>query len=370
MNVNNNSKIRILLEDDNEILGSGLGHPVYRQYLPTLKYIDILKKYKAKSTFYIDIAHLLFLKKNRDFKDFNMQIVAIEGLIEYIIKSDMELQLHIHSQWLNATIRDREIYVTKKWNIGQLSKDEQTELFEECLNELKQIKNGFLDKIPLNSYKAGSWGLQPFDNLYDRFKEKGIKVVMGPIKGLKVDSLEIDYRNLESGEKPYFCDRNDINRIGKDKDIVVIPMTLTYLNWPDFIRYIFQIKVKSIFQKKVEELDIQSPSKEIMALKPLANKDKLSISLRPFRTHLKINAQPFWYIKNTFKRSYKATKNSNDPYKLMVIETHTKDFKNTFKDIDNFFSFLRSNYNDIEFVTTSQVINDIENGLLNPLVKS
>ena len=47
-------KIRILLEDDNEVLGTGLGHSMYRQYLPTKKYINILNKYNAKSTFYID----------------------------------------------------------------------------------------------------------------------------------------------------------------------------------------------------------------------------------------------------------------------------------------------------------------------------
>jgi len=367
--MNNTSKIRILLEDDNEILGSGLGHCMYRQYLPTLKYIDILNKHNIKSTFYIDIAHLLFLKKNKDFKDFSMQIQTIENLIGYIVKSKMEVQLHLHSQWVNAAIKNNQLYVTNKWNIGQLSKDEQTTLVEEAIQLLKEIKESFSDKIPLNSFKAGSWGLQPFDNLYKQFKEKGIKVVMGPIKGLKVEALKIDYTNLESESKPFYCDKNDINNIGKNKDIVIIPMTPTYLNWPDFLRYFFQIKIKSIFQNIVEEIDVYNAPEDIKSLKPLANKDKLNISLKPFQTHLKINAQPFWYIKNTFMRSYKAIKKTNNPYKLLVIETHTKDFKNTFKDIDNFFNYLKMNFNDIEFVTTSQVINDIENGLLNPLIK-
>ncbi|MBU2922169.1 hypothetical protein KO504_12520 [Winogradskyella psychrotolerans] len=370
MNTNNSSKVKILLEDDNEVLGSGLGHTMNRQYLPTLKYIDILKKYNAKSTFYIDIAHLLFLKRNRDYKDFGVQIQTIENLIGYIIKSEMEVQLHIHSQWVNAEVRNNQVYVSEKWNIGQLSKEEQLKLVDDCLLELKQIKDSFSDTIPVNSFKAGSWGLQPFDVLYDKFKEKGLKIVMGPIKGLKVDALDIDYTNLESDSIPYYCNKEDINYIGKNKDITVIPMTPTYLNWPDFIRYIFQIKIKSIFQRKVEEIDISNPPAEITSLKPLANKDKLNISLTPFCTHLKINAQPFWYLKNTFKRSYKAVKCMDNPYKIMVIETHTKDFKNTFKDIDKFFNYLNTNFHDIEFVTTSQVINDIENGVLNPLIKN
>ena len=74
-------------------------------------------------------------------------------------------------------------------------------------------------------------------------------------------------------------------------------------------------------------------------------------------------------MKNTFKRSYKKVKSSNDTYKIIIIETHTKDFKDTFKDIDKFFDYLNKNYNDIEFVTTSQVINDIKKGILKPLVK-
>ena len=39
------SKIKVLLEDDNEILGNGTGHPVFRQYLPTKKYVQILNKF-------------------------------------------------------------------------------------------------------------------------------------------------------------------------------------------------------------------------------------------------------------------------------------------------------------------------------------
>ena len=39
----------------------------------------------------------------------------------------------------------------------------------------------------------------------------------------------------------------------------------------------------------------------------------------------------------------------------MVIETHTKDFRNNFEDIDKFLNYLNKNYNDIEFVSNSYV---------------
>lgn len=106
--------VHIVLEDDTEILGNGVGHVMYRQYLPVLKYIDILKKNDVVSTFYVDIAHLLFLKKNIDFKDFKLQADLIEKMILLLLDSNMEVQLHIHSQWVNAEIKDDHVFVTSR----------------------------------------------------------------------------------------------------------------------------------------------------------------------------------------------------------------------------------------------------------------
>lgn len=361
-----NNKIKIILEDDNEILGNGQGHPLRRQYLPTKRYVEILNKYNIKASFYIDIAHYLFLKKNESFKDFKFQSQTIEEVIKMLSKCGMDVQVHLHSQWINAEIKNNEIYVTNKWNIGQLTKSEQIELFNNSYDQLQSLLEKFGSDITLNSFKAGSWGLQPFDTLYEIFKEKGIKLVMGPIKGLRVKNLNINYTDLESEFYPYYTSKNDINKISKHNDIVVLPMTPTFLNWKDLIRYVLEMKFNSFF-KKINELDIAFIPNSIKKNSPLIGKDKLNISLKPFKTHLKINYQKYWYLKNTFKRSYNLIKKSKYDYKLMVIETHTKDFRNNFEDIDNFLNYLKKNYSDIEFVTASSVINDIEKNILTPL---
>jgi hypothetical protein len=361
-------KVYVLLEDDTEILGNGIGHVMYRQYLPVKQYVNILNQYDIKSTFYVDIAHYLFLKQHSKEEDFAIQADLIEKMIEHLLINKMEVQLHMHSQWLNAEYKDGNIYVTDKWNIGQLKSEEQEMLFEKCTETLFQIINKYTNNNPLNSYKAGSWGLQPFQTLYNAFKKKGVLLVMGPIKGLRVSSLKVDYTTMESDSIPYYCDKNDINRISSKEEVVVLPMTPTYLNWLDFLRYIYHIK-KDMFSKKPQEIDCYRVPDKVKALKPLANKDKLNFTLKPFKTHLKINAQPFWYLKNTFHRSYKSVKKNNSDYKLIVIETHTKDFKNTFSDIEKFFNYVKSNYKDVEFITSSKIVADIENGILKPLIK-
>ena len=361
-----NQKIKILLEDDNEIKGNGSGHPLYRQYLPTKRYLEILKKHEIKSTFYVDMAHYLFLMNNKSIKDFKFQLKTIEETIKMLVDNDMDVQIHLHSQWVGAKIKNNEIYVTDKWNIGQLNHLEQKKLFENAYDALTKILSYKPEKHILNSYKAGSWGLQPFETLYDVFIKYGVKLVMGPIQNLKISNLSVDYTGLHSDYFPYYASKEDIRKIDDNKNIVVLPMTPTYLNWLDFLRYIFEIKFLNKLKKTIN-LDIFNLPKEIKMLRPLDGKDRLNFGLKPFKTHLKINAQRFWYLKNTFKRSYKFIKESNSDYKLMVIETHTKDFLYNINDIDKFFEYLKKEYDDIEFITSTDLVLDIELNKLKPI---
>ena len=248
-------KIHVLVHDDTEILGNGQGHAMYRQYLPVIRYVELLKKYNFKSTFYVDMAHYNFLKENAGVKDFQLQAELIEKTILHVLDNGMEVQLHIHSQWLNARLRNNFIYVTNKWNIGQLKENEQVKVFSDCYNLIDTIVKKSKRQYHISSFKAGSWGLQPFDVLYNEFKMNGISLVLGPSKGLKIEALNIDYTNMESAYYPYYCDRNDINKIGSLEEIVIVPMSPTYLGWFDLIRYFLSRKIIGFMSQNDKDLD-------------------------------------------------------------------------------------------------------------------
>lgn len=361
-------KVYILLEDDTEIFGNGTGHVMYRMYLPVVRYVALLKTYNAKSTFYIDMAHWLFLREHSDFQDFHEQAELIEKTILHLLKNQMEVQLHLHSQWANAKILNDIVHVTEKWNIGQLAPQDQKRLFLEGSKRLREIIASSEKQNNFNSFKAGSWGLQPFEALYDDFKDMGVKIVLGPTKGLKLAALDLDYSAMESEITPYYCLKEDINRIGNMEELVVIPMTPTYLNWIDLIRYILHVKFTSFIEKKDKDLDIYGIPDTILQMNPVANRDSIHSLRMPYKTNLKMNKQPFWYLRKTFKRAYDLVLKNNFDYKLIVLETHTKDFKNVFGDIDKFLSFITKNYKNIEFITTTDLVSHIKEGKLKPLL--
>lgn len=363
------NKVYILMEDDTEILGNGMGHIMYRMYLPVVRYVEILRAYNAKSTFYIDMAHWLFLRDNPDFEDFSVQAVLIEKTILHLLEHKMEVQLHLHSQWANAKIENGVIQVTEKWNIGQLAEKDQKRLFREGSKRLQEVIATAENQNQFNSFKAGSWGLQPFDVLYDEFKEKGVKIVLGPTKGLKLSALDLDYTSMESEITPYYCQKDDINRIGDKKEIAIIPMTPTYLNWIDLIRYVWYVKYHGFMERFDKDMDVYGVPDEILNMNPVANRDNIHSLLMPYKTNLKMNKQPYWYLKKTFKRAYDLVLKNDFEYKLMVLESHTKDFKNVFDDIDRFMEHLTKTYKNIEFITTSDLVRHIDEGKLKPLCK-
>ena len=44
-------------------------------------------------------------------------------------------------------------------------------------------------------------------------ESKGIKLVMGPIEGLKINKLLVDYTGMHSSYFPYYASKNDIRKV-------------------------------------------------------------------------------------------------------------------------------------------------------------
>jgi hypothetical protein len=353
------NKVKIFLEDDNEILGNGIGDPHELQFIRTKEYVELLTSHNIKSTFYMDMGHYIFLLKNRNNNEkFKKYFNSIEETIGLLIKNKMDVQLHVHSQWHKAEIIKDDIQVTDNWNLGVLNENDQDTLLNEAFHSLAKIFRKFDHKKKIVSYKAGSWGLQPFKNIHKILNEKNISLLLGPAKDIKSTKMKTDYTSLQSEISPYFPNPSNINEIGEKNNLFIIPIAPTYLNWFDLVRYYTEKKIQKILRNK------KSLKKTFEDMK-LDN--KININFAPYETHMKINSQKFWFLKNTFNRSYKKIIKNDFDYKVLVIETHTKDFKNNLKDIDKFFKYIISNYENIEFVTSEQIIEDYKKNIFVPL---
>ena len=146
----------------------------------TNKLITLLEKNNIKSTFFVDAGYLHALDRQRyrytNLKDdyFNIiyQIMQLE-------KSNNEIGLHIHPHWEDT------YFINGNWEMQldryKLSDYKQKDveiIIYKYYNQLKKIVN-----VPIVSYRAGGWCIEPFSLIKNHLKNIGIKIEATVFKG-------------------------------------------------------------------------------------------------------------------------------------------------------------------------------------------
>jgi hypothetical protein len=345
-------KFLVLIEDDNEILGNGLGNVADLQYLPAMFLMKVADRYNVKISFMVDVAHQLALKANSRIPDIRVQSALWDETVLYMKERGHDVQLHLHPQWNNATYKNGYFYVGTNWNLGRCNPETQSSLIVKSVDYLTSLLCKKFPEYKVCAFKAGSWGLQPSSNLITEFEKIGIKILIGVRDGLKVLSQGIDYTNLEEKHLPFYPQSEDLTRLSEDcSGVVVIPLQPYEPDMITLLKYTISKGVRKLrYKNNSLSYGTSSVPEEIINLKPLKDKKVFTIGLHPYRTHLKMGNQPFSYL----KQSFDSVINKLDRYDLaripVVIESHTKQYHNYYKDIEKFIAYIAENYeSNVEF---------------------
>ena len=113
-------KFCILIEDDWEVLGNGLGNVAQLQYLPSLYFMKLAKRLGINLTFMVEVVQQLEFIKHLD-QDYNIRVQKNlwDDNIRLMIDYGFDVQLHLHPQWLNAEYKDDYFFLRDNWNMGK-----------------------------------------------------------------------------------------------------------------------------------------------------------------------------------------------------------------------------------------------------------
>jgi hypothetical protein len=343
-------KFCVLIEDDWEVLGNGLGNVAYHQYAPSLVFMKMAKRLGIRLTFMVEVAQQLVYQKTKH-TDYNLTLQKKLWDENVILMNQygFDVQLHLHPQWHNAILKDDYFHLSNVWNIGLYEKDVKASLIRESVTYLESLLRPFDPDYKVIAYKGGSWGLQPSEDLLNSLSENGIRIVMGVRKNMKIPKMGLDYMSLEEGTLPYYPLYKDINKVSDRKeDIVVIPLQ-PYS--PDIFTMaglgIDAVKMKFSRKDSVRHFYEQHIPGNITSLSPLHGRNKLKFGYRPYDTHLKIGNQPFNYLKNSFNNVINRLKNVDSARIPIVIECHTKQYHTYYRDIEKFLDYVQNQYHDI-----------------------
>lgn len=358
-------RFNILIEDDWEVMGNGLGNVAQLQYLPSMFFMKLAKRLGINLTFMVDVVQQLEFKKHVD-SDYNLKLQKNlwDDTVLLMKSYGFDIQLHLHPQWLNATLKGDFFFLNDNWNFGRYTPADQETLIKESVNYLEELIRPVDPGYKVIAYKGGSWGLQPSGDLLRNMEKYGIRIVTGVRKGMYLPGNGVDYRNLEEPIMPYYPDYNDLCKISAErKEIFIIPLQ-TVIPGIKGLSYL----AADLFKRKISKKDSLrhyyngSIPEKINQLSPIAEESKPKFPFVSYKTHLKIGNQPYNYLKSSFDQVIKQL--SATPYERIpiLIECHTKQYNSYYSDIERFLTYVQEKYADVvEFGTLSEFLKEVEN---------
>lgn len=359
------TRFPVLIEDDFELYGNGLGDVASLQYLPTMAFLNVLDSIGAKVSFMVDVAQQLFLRSRRsEDRHVAMQCELWEHTVRCMQERGHDVQLHLHPQWLGATRRDDYNFLGKRWNIGQYEPLQQRTLISEAIAYLKSLLGDVNAEYSVVAYKAGSWGMQPSRQLMETLQSQGVRIVLGAREGMCIPSNGVDFRGMEEPNLPYSPNFDDLRKVAdRPNGMVLIPMQAYAPDWLA-LASLTAARIRSKLARTHAEERYYHPGsvpREILALSPLEGRRQLRFAYRPYLTHLKIGDVPHSYLRRSFRNVVERLRKLDRPCAPIVIESHTKQFKGQYRDISRFLADVQRDYaGEADFVTLSQLATEFD----------
>ena len=314
--------------DDTEVKGNGNGDVRSLILNPLKHYVENMVRSDIKGTFFVDMAHFIFLKKHHNTSE---DYFCFLEAIEILFKHQMDVQLHLHPQWM-VRIADPASKIDARWNLGMLNVEEIDFLVKEGRKCLEEIGRRFYREYEVIAFKAGSWGLTPIEKVLPVLTKHNIKVVIGPCGNISLPELGVDYSAYRSKRGTIQID-----------DAQLLLMT-------EVSHGILDLLLLDFDKLKIRRQNIkQSPHS--ISQSPLTSARLSYYSRFKLVTHLRMNWQSPQYITRLIKRVME-----NPSVQYAYVETHTKDFSKAQFDAPSY--FRKQLDNEYQYLTITDYVSN------------
>ncbi len=348
-------EIVIVLTDDWELRGNGLGDVETLQVRPATRLMNLYDQLGIKSTFNAEVMQQLAFEayvgrypniaKQRD-----LWIEAVRSMR----RCGFDVQLHIHPQWYRAEYDGQAWKLDRRWHIVDYSRDEIRDMVSRAVEYLSKL----IAPAKIRAFRSGAWGMgPPSREILEALSTHGITLDMSLVQGSRYDGdgIRLDYTALECPYKAYSPNFDDIRKIGRNGcGFVTIP-------------------TQSVPVSAVSKLRLTSLRRSIEELRRRFSR------VRPEPSASVIIRDPFGFVSGRGRHDYildlsnshsrrgfrilsdicidRALNVQERAFQVLVFTNHTKDLQQDcqFGRIEATIRHIRCKYPQIAFMTMSQV---------------
>ena len=144
--------------------------------------IELFYKHNCKMTIFWDVLHYIRAKE----LNIDREVKKIENSIKKLIEFGHDVQLHIHSHWIDAKYLNGQ-WIFPTYEHYRLQSLNENEIFNIVAISKKTIES--LTKRKVYAFRAGGWQIEPFKKLKEALLKNGIFVDSSVASGKKYDGL-------------------------------------------------------------------------------------------------------------------------------------------------------------------------------------
>jgi|WetSurMetagenome_2_1015567.scaffolds.fasta_scaffold41210_2 hypothetical protein len=218
---------RVVFTLDYEIYGNGEGSPLSLMVAPTNKILDLFDQYGAKLTIMADFAEILKFKEylnNYDRDDYYYNAIAEQ--LKHAIKTGHDVQLHVHSSYLNATYENgRWKQDWSEYNLAGLSYKRIEETIRMGKSFLEDLLRPVKPSYKCFAFRTANWSVSPSLNLVRALVKNNIIVDTSVFKfGKRNGLVNFDYTEAFSDLIPWPIDENNVCRRASNGNLLEFPI--------------------------------------------------------------------------------------------------------------------------------------------------
>lgn len=359
--------IYLALTHDWELRGDGSGDPEEIQFAPLRRLLEIYEKFGARTTFLPDVLQQITF---RGFEDENPGLkVAADAWDEHVreaYRKGHDVQLHLHSQWSNASYENGQWKLSGAWSILKYDTEPARAMLSQTKSYLENVLLPVDGDYRCVAFRASALALAPSRSLLSTLAALGIQIDVSMAGGffLNNETLQLDYRNCEETFLPYYPKMDDACKVSsKVEPIVCIPLNHFYGSRRAVTRQNFALARKRLTR----------PARQLAG--PLTSRTQLDTDSAGFaRVYEKL-------IRPAIKRKYFVSDTGRLDYPLMremlasirqraratgwaevpvVLTNHPKDIRD-WDGLERFIGDL-SAAADVKFVTLREVAEKLKSG--------
>lgn len=371
--------LALVLVDDWELRGDGSGAMRRLQFDTMRKLNRIYEDHGLRGSYNAEIMqqlhHRRFGERHAELKELAQEW---EEIVLETYTRGHDVQLHVHSQWSEASYEDGRWKLNGDWAIINHPRAEMVRMISQSREYLEALIRRIDPAYRCISYRAGAWAIAPNEHILSVLAEQGIVLDMSICGGIKYDnaSVKLDYTNCEETFLPYFPHPADARRVGNAETGIICVPTFSFrpsraaLLKRDVVH--LRTRLHSRLMKSQATTAAEPASKTYTVWKQdrgtvsklwELSRDRWNPETRiSDLSHLNIDL-----LKDMISAMRRDSRQRSVASAPVILENHTKNIRN-FDDIKRFAEYV-SGQGDLEVITLRELARRLEAGFY-PVVES